>query len=86
VKICRVKLKLGSKDPLLARICHNIELLLFDLTCYEAVVYGPIDGSDLLSFSCSSLACGFNYVQRCLNIVTVVAHSCGPVAIPRTGM
>jgi hypothetical protein len=39
----------------------------------------------LLSFSYSSLAYGFNCVQRGMSIATIVAHLCGPVASPRTG-
>jgi hypothetical protein len=38
-----------------------------------------------MSFSCSGLTCGFNCVQRCLSIMTVVTSGCGPVVSPRTG-
>jgi hypothetical protein len=44
-------------------------------------VYGHIDGSVLLSFNCSSLACGPFYMQRCLNTVDVVASLYGPATI-----
>jgi hypothetical protein len=46
---------------------------------------GHIDGSVLLSFSCSCFACKFNYVQRSPSIVTAVANGCGPVVSPKTG-
>jgi hypothetical protein len=39
----------------------------------------------LLRFSYSSLAYGFNYVQRCPSIVTDVASGFGPVVSSRTG-
>jgi hypothetical protein len=42
-------------------------------------------GSVLLSFSCLGFACEFNFVQRCLSIVTVVASGCHPVVSSRIG-
>jgi hypothetical protein len=53
-----IELKLESKGSLLARVWHSIELLLFSLACQESAVYGHVDGSALLSFNCSSFACG----------------------------
>jgi hypothetical protein len=53
-----IELKLESKDSLLAWVWHSIELILFNLACYELIVYGHVDGSVLLSFSCSSFTCG----------------------------
>jgi hypothetical protein len=76
---------LKDKDTLLAWVWYSIELLLFGLACLESAVYGHVDGSVLLSFNCSSLAYGFNCVQRCLSIMTVVAYSCGLVVSARTG-
>jgi hypothetical protein len=43
-----------------------------------------VDGSVLLSFSCSCFAYEFNYMQTCLSITTVVANWCGPVVSSRT--
>jgi hypothetical protein len=53
-----VELKLESKDLLLARIWHSIELLLFTLACWESAIYGHVDGSVLLGFSWLNFACG----------------------------
>jgi hypothetical protein len=36
--------KLESKDLLLARVWHSIELNLFSLTCKELAGYGYVDG------------------------------------------
>jgi hypothetical protein len=72
----------GDKE---AWLWQSIELLLFSLRMLGVSFYGHIDGSVLLSFSCSDLTCEFNCVQRCLSIVTAVASGCGPVVSPRTG-
>jgi hypothetical protein len=69
--ISLVKQKLESKDQLLARIWHSIELILFQL-CMLGVV-----AQALLVY----LIC----VQRCQSIVTIVAVGCGPMASPRFG-
>jgi hypothetical protein len=42
-----------------------------------------VDGSVLLSFSCSSLACGPFWMQKCLSTMVAVACLCGPVATHR---
>jgi hypothetical protein len=54
-----VELKLESKDPLLARVWHNIELILIQPCMLESAIYGHVDELVLLSFSCSGFACGF---------------------------
>jgi hypothetical protein len=46
--------------------------------------YGYVDGSVLLSFSYSSFAYEFNYVQKFLSIVTAAANECDPVVSPKT--
>jgi hypothetical protein len=53
-----IELKLETKNSLLARVWYSIELIPWSIAYYESVVYDHVDGSALLSFSCSSLACG----------------------------
>jgi hypothetical protein len=45
--------KFERKDLLLAWVWYSIELIPRSLACYESTVYDHIDGSVLLSFSCS---------------------------------
>jgi hypothetical protein len=37
-------LKHESKDLIVARVWHNIELLLFCFACYDSAVYDHVDG------------------------------------------
>jgi hypothetical protein len=46
-------------------------------------IYDHVDGSVLLSFSCSRLACGSFWLQKCLSTVGAMASSCGLVATDR---
>jgi hypothetical protein len=56
MEIICLELKLESMDQPLVRVWHSIELLLLQLCILEVVVYGHVDGSVLLSFSCSGFA------------------------------
>jgi hypothetical protein len=49
-------LKLESKDPFLAQVWHRDRAYPLSLACQESVVYGHVDRSVLLSFSCSGFA------------------------------
>jgi hypothetical protein len=60
-------IKLENKDSLLAWVWHSIELILFSLARYESAVYGHIDGSVLLSFSCS----GFSLMLFCRCVLSL---------------
>jgi hypothetical protein len=85
MEIIWVKPKLESKDPLLERVWYSIELLRFGLAYYESAVYGHVDESVLLSFSCLGFTYGCKCMQTCLSIATVVASGCGSVVRLRTG-
>jgi hypothetical protein len=51
-----------------------------------SAAYEHVDRSVLLSFSCSSLASGSFWLQKCLSTAGAVVSSCGPVVThPRTG-
>jgi hypothetical protein len=62
----------------------RIDILFDQLTGARFLIH-LVDGSVLLSFSYLGFAYGFNYVQRCLSIVTAVASGCGSVVSPRIG-
>jgi hypothetical protein len=49
-------------------------------------MYDHVDGSILLSFSCSSLACGSFWLQKCRSTIGAATSLCGPmVTHQRTG-
>jgi hypothetical protein len=48
-----LELKHKSKNPLLVQVWHRDRAYPISLACYESVVYGHIDVSVFLSFSCS---------------------------------
>jgi hypothetical protein len=59
--------KLESKDIILVRVWHRNRVYPLSLACYELTIYDHVDGSVLLSFSCS----GFALMLFCMCVLSL---------------
>jgi hypothetical protein len=75
IEVLCLEQKLESKDPLLARVWHSIELTLFKPCILGVGIYGHVDGSVLLRFSCSGFALMLFCRCVCLSLPISVSHS-----------